>query len=62
VDFAGFVNGVAKLHGLVSQKLLHPFWPGLLENEVPVTSPMIEGNVRTWAPRTSHSCSCRSTR
>jgi glucan phosphorylase len=30
MNFAGYVNGVSKLHGLASQKLLHAFWPGLL--------------------------------
>jgi phosphorylase/glycogen(starch) synthase len=38
LNFAGFANGVSKLHGKVSQRLLHPFWPRLLESEVPVTS------------------------
>ena len=38
MSFAGFVNGVSKLHGQASQKLLLPFWPGLLQSEVPVTS------------------------
>src|SRR5439155_14015036 len=38
MSFAGFVNGVSKLHGVASQKLLLPFWPGLLQSEVPVTA------------------------
>ena len=33
MNFAGFVNGVSKMHGTASQKLLHAFWPGLLESE-----------------------------
>lgn len=38
LNFAGFVNGVSRLHGSVSQELLRAFWPGLLVGEVPVTS------------------------
>jgi phosphorylase/glycogen(starch) synthase len=36
LSFAGFVNGVSKLHGVASRRLLHEFWPGLLVDEVPV--------------------------
>jgi phosphorylase/glycogen(starch) synthase len=38
LNFAAFANGVSELHGKVSQRLLHPFWPRILESEVPVTS------------------------
>ncbi len=38
MSFAGFVNGVSRLHGEVSKSLLKPFWPRLLTAEVPVTS------------------------
>lgn len=48
MNFAGFVNGVSKLHGLASQKLLHAFWPGLLENEVPVASVTNGVHLATW--------------
>jgi len=36
LNFASWVNGVSKLHGEVSRRLLHPFYPRLLEREVPV--------------------------
>ena len=36
MNFAGFINGVSKLHGIASQKLLHAFWPGLLLSEAPI--------------------------
>lgn len=36
MNFASFVNGVSKLHGIASQKLLSAFWPGLLQAEIPV--------------------------
>ncbi|MBX3461788.1 MAG: alpha-glucan family phosphorylase [Planctomycetes bacterium] len=48
MNFAGFVNGVSKLHGKASQKLLHAFWPGLLENEVPVAAITNGVHLATW--------------
>ena len=48
MNFAGFVNGVSKLHGEVSRKLLHPFWPRSLENEVPVHSLTNGVHLSTW--------------
>lgn len=48
MNFAGFVNGVSKLHGLASQKLLHAFWPGLLQSEVPVASITNGVHLASW--------------
>ena len=48
MNFAGYVNGVSKLHGKASQKLLHAFWPGLLENEVPIASVTNGIHLATW--------------
>lgn len=48
MNFAGFVNGVSKLHGVASKKLLHPFWPGLLQDEVPVTTITNGVHLATW--------------
>jgi phosphorylase/glycogen(starch) synthase len=48
MNFSAFVNGVSRLHGSVSQKLLHPFWPRLLESEVPVTSITNGVHLPTW--------------
>ncbi|MCA8948275.1 MAG: alpha-glucan family phosphorylase [Planctomycetes bacterium] len=48
MNFAGFVNGVSKLHGVASQKLLHKFWPGLLESEVPVAAITNGVHLATW--------------
>ena len=48
LNFANFVNGVAKLHRLASQQLLLPFWPGLLQKEVPVTSVTNGVHLPTW--------------
>ncbi len=48
MHFAGYVNGVSKLHGLASQKLLHAFWPGLLENEVPIAAVTNGVHLATW--------------
>ncbi|MFM1873167.1 MAG: hypothetical protein RL398_2589, partial [Planctomycetota bacterium] len=48
MNFAGYVNGVSKLHGIASQKLLHAFWPGLLQEEVPITSVTNGIHLATW--------------
>jgi phosphorylase/glycogen(starch) synthase len=48
LHFAAFANGVSALHGKVSQRLLHPFWPKLLENEVPVGSITNGVHLPTW--------------
>ncbi len=48
MNFASFVNGVSKLHRRASQKLLHAFWPGLLESEVPVSSVTNGVHLATW--------------
>jgi len=48
MNFAGYVNGVSKMHGRASQKLLHAFWPGLLEGEVPITSVTNGVHLATW--------------
>jgi phosphorylase/glycogen(starch) synthase len=48
MNFAGFVNGVSKMHGVASQKLLHVFWPGLLEPEVPVAAITNGVHLASW--------------
>jgi glycogen phosphorylase/synthase len=48
MNFAGYVNGVSKLHGVASKKLLHSYWPGLLESEVPVASVTNGIHLATW--------------
>jgi len=48
MNFAGFVNGVSKLHGIASQKLLQVFWPGLLRSEVPVATITNGVHLATW--------------
>jgi starch phosphorylase len=48
LNFAGFVNGVARLHRLASQKLLMPFWTGLLQSEVPVAAITNGVHLPTW--------------
>ena len=48
LSFAGWVNGVSKLHGAASQRLLRPFWPGLLEEEIPVQSITNGIHLATW--------------
>jgi len=48
LNFASFTNGVSALHGIASRKLLQPFWPSLLEAEVPVTSITNGIHLATW--------------
>jgi starch phosphorylase len=48
MNFAAFVNGVSKMHGQVSKRLLHPFWPGLLESEVPLQAITNGIHLPTW--------------
>ncbi len=48
MNFAGYINGVSKLHGLASQKLLHAFWPGLLLTEVPVDTVTNGVHLASW--------------
>ncbi|MEM7517996.1 MAG: alpha-glucan family phosphorylase, partial [Planctomycetota bacterium] len=48
MHFAVRVNGVAKLHGVASRKLLHPYWPQLLEEEVPIRTITNGIHLSTW--------------
>ncbi|MFO1052182.1 MAG: alpha-glucan family phosphorylase [Planctomycetota bacterium] len=52
LNFSSFCNGVSKLHGIASRELLHPYWPSLLRNEVPVESITNGVHLATWtSPR-----------
>ena len=58
----GMHNGVSRLHGRVSRRLLAPCWPGLLEDEVPVGS--VTNGVHLAdvdRPRRRARCSARAT-
>ncbi|MEM7200840.1 MAG: alpha-glucan family phosphorylase [Planctomycetota bacterium] len=48
LSFSSFCNGVSKLHGAVSRKLLSAYWPGMLEAEVPITSITNGVHLPTW--------------
>ena len=55
MNFASFWNGVSELHGTVSQGLLRPLWPSLLEREVPVASITNGIHLPTWThPEIAH--------
>ena len=41
-------NGVSKLHGSVSRGMFRPLWPGISENEVPITSVTNGVHAGTW--------------
>ena len=48
LNFSSFCNGVSKLHALASRELLHPYWPSLLRNEVPVESVTNGVHLPSW--------------
>lgn len=48
LSFAGFVNGVSRLHGEVSKELLRSYWPRLLKSEVPVRAVTNGIHLPTW--------------
>lgn len=43
-----FANGVSKLHGQVSRRLWKEVWPGVPEDEVPITSITNGVHTKTW--------------
>jgi phosphorylase/glycogen(starch) synthase len=48
LSFAGFANGVSKLHGEVSKELLLSYWPRLLKCEVPIRSITNGVHLASW--------------
>lgn len=38
LKLAAFANGVSELHGHVSREMWHHIWPGLPQNEIPITA------------------------
>jgi phosphorylase/glycogen(starch) synthase len=52
LSFASYVNGVSRLHERASRRLLADYWPGLLEDELPVRSITNGVHLPTWtSPR-----------
>ncbi|MFN2505193.1 MAG: alpha-glucan family phosphorylase [Acidimicrobiales bacterium] len=45
---AGWSNGVSKLHGVVSRKIFAGLWPGIPENDLPITSVTNGVHSHTW--------------
>ena len=45
---AGRSNAVAKLHGVVSRRMFAPLWPGVPEDEVPITSVTNGVHASSW--------------
>lgn len=55
LNFSTFCNGVSKLHGKVSQRLLRSFWPSLLESEIPIRTITNGIHLSTWThPNLAH--------
>jgi glycogen phosphorylase len=48
IRLASHTNGVSKLHGAVARAMWQPLWPGLPENEVPITSITNGVHTRSW--------------
>ncbi len=48
LSFAGWVNGVSRIHAEVSRDLLAPYWPGLLRDEIPVEGLTNGVHLPTW--------------
>jgi starch phosphorylase len=48
MSFSGWINGVSKLHGVASRRLLQAFWPGLLLGEIPVATVTNGIHLPTW--------------
>lgn len=45
---AGWSNAVSQLHGIVSRKIFANLWPGVPEEDVPITSVTNGVHTRTW--------------
>jgi starch phosphorylase len=45
---AGWSNGVSKLHGVVSRRIFANLWPGVPEDDVPITSVTNGVHSHTW--------------
>jgi len=48
INTAAFINGVSKLHGVVSRNLFHYLWPTIPEEEVPISSITNGIHQRSW--------------
>jgi len=48
LKLAAHANGVSKLHGVTSRRMWRNLWPGLPEEEVPITSITNGVHTRTW--------------
>jgi starch phosphorylase len=48
LKLANVSNGVSQLHGAVSRKMWQGLWPGLPENEVPITAITNGVHTRSW--------------
>ncbi len=47
-NLSSWVNGVSKLHGVVSRRIWQNLWPGVPEDEVPISSITNGAHSRTW--------------
>jgi len=48
ITLSAYVNGVSRLHGRIARRLFQNLWPGLPEEEVPITSIANGVHHRSW--------------
>lgn len=51
IRFSCYVNGVSKLHSLVSKKMWHPIYPQLYEDEMPIEAITNGVHIQSWLSR-----------
>lgn len=51
IRFSSYVNGVSKLHSLVSKKMWHPIYPQLYEDEMPIKAITNGVHIQSWLSR-----------
>ncbi len=51
INLASYINGVSKLHGEVSRKMWNDLWPGVPEEEIPITSVTNGIHTNSWVSK-----------
>ncbi len=51
IKFAKYINGVSKLHSIVSKEMWNPIYPNICEDEMPIDSITNGVHIPTWTSR-----------
>ncbi|MDP8204683.1 MAG: alpha-glucan family phosphorylase [Candidatus Tenebribacter mawsonii] len=51
IQFAKHINGVSKLHSIVSKEMWHPIYPNIYEDEMPIDAITNGVHIHTWISR-----------